>query len=99
MGPTNEPVGGRTVQMVYWSTAMFSAREMPRAFFQHFEVQRYGPDGCMKMTVLLDGVDSAGHVLRRGFEVTRHYAEPDETVAELREAGSRKSNSLAASAG
>ena len=53
----------------------------------HFEDQHYSPGGLMKMTIFLDATSPIGHVTRICFEVTRYYASPEQTEAELREAG------------
>jgi SAM-dependent methyltransferase len=54
---------------------------------QHFEAQDYGPDDLMSLTILLDTVNSEGTVRRRTFTLERHYASPEQTKAELVEAG------------
>ena len=71
----------------------------PGIFVQHFEAQHYSPDGGMKMTIFLDAISTANDLSRRCFEVTRYYASPEQTEAELREAGFTESNFTAALSG
>jgi SAM-dependent methyltransferase len=65
----------------------FPHPENPEILVQHFEAQHYDADDRMKMTIFLDATSPVGLVTRRCFEVTRYYASPEQTEAELREAG------------
>jgi hypothetical protein len=55
-----------------------------------FESQDFGPEGRTELTIFLDTVRPDGLLRRRILSVIRHYVTPEQTQAELREAGFQK---------
>jgi hypothetical protein len=56
----------------------------------HFEVQEYGADGTMPLTIFIDEVAINGAVNRQTIRVIRHYVGPEECIQEVRSAGFRE---------
>jgi SAM-dependent methyltransferase len=62
----------------------------PGITLYHFEAQKYASENEMVLTVIIDQVGPDRVVKREAIDIKRHYVSPEDTLAELKDAGFRK---------